>query len=295
MAFSPSESDFRLFTAGQDYSIKVWDLAMNQQVHSFERLGAYASSFSFTNDGSVFICGLRNGMVRLWNTTEYQMLAEVNSEHEEVTAILYYNHAFTDSNSKPYVLYGTNSGALHLLDVNSSRVIWKDEQAAAPVDAEDDEVAAKDIEHIFHSPHSNKIFSLNNDQVLAQYSIIQKKEKITLKKHSELTLYLDEIIDCKFLSDTQLLLCSNSETLKVFNLETNTCQLVYGHSDIIVCIDTFDDGRWFLSGCKDNTVRLWENSEEKGIRCAAVFKGHNESVTSVTAAPKRNNFFVSAG
>ena len=69
MAFHPEAQDLRLFTAGQDHSVRVWDLALNQQVACFEKLGAYVSSMQFTNDGSVFMAGLRNGKVGLWNTT----------------------------------------------------------------------------------------------------------------------------------------------------------------------------------------------------------------------------------
>lgn len=131
MAFSPVESDFRLFTAGQDHSIKVWDLAMNQQVHSFDKLGAYASSFAFTNDGTVFFCGLRNGNITLWNTTEYKKLADVQSGEEEVTALCYYNHKFDDQLSKSYLMFGTSSGYLKFMDISTQKIVWKECQTSA--------------------------------------------------------------------------------------------------------------------------------------------------------------------
>jgi WD40 repeat protein len=48
----------------------------------------------------------------------------------------------------------------------------------------------------------------------------------------------------------------------------------------------------FLSGSKDNTIRLWKF--EESLKCLAVFKGHNENVASVCFGPKKANFFVSA-
>jgi len=48
----------------------------------------------------------------------------------------------------------------------------------------------------------------------------------------------------------------------------------------------------FLSGSKDNTIRLWKL--EDSLKCLALFKGHNENVASVCFAPKKANFFVSA-
>lgn len=65
------------------------------------------------------------------------------------------------------------------------------------------------------------------------------------------------------------------------------------HSEIILCIDSWKRSL-FLSGSKDNTVRLWSFKDLKALSCVAVFTGHNENVTSVCFAPKKANFFVSA-
>jgi U3 small nucleolar RNA-associated protein 13 len=122
-----------------------------------------------------------------------------------------------------------------------------------------------------------------------------KHQHIKLERAGELALYLDEIIDAKFLSDTQVVLCSNSETIKVVDLETNNCQVVRGHTDIVVCLDvfTYEGVKYVVSGGKDNTIRLWK--VEETVTCLAVLKGHAESVTSVSVAAKKNKFFVSAG
>jgi len=83
---------------------------------------------------------------------------------------------------------------------------------------------------------------------------------------------LDEIIDVRILEteegaeDTntiaaqprQALICSNNELLKVVDLQTG--QIIQSgkgsHSEIILCIDSWKRSL-FLSGSKDNTVRLW--------------------------------------
>jgi len=57
-------------------------------------------------------------------------------------------------------------------------------------------------------------------------------------------LYLDEVIDTKFLKQlnvesTYAIMCSNSETLKLYNTHTNDIELYSGHADIILCIDTY--------------------------------------------------------
>jgi hypothetical protein len=63
-------------------------------------------------------------------------------------------------------------------------------------------VCAKDIDHLFHLQRSNLIVSLNNDQVLTYYALKPKKEnQLVLVKEREQALFLDEIIDAKFVTD----------------------------------------------------------------------------------------------
>lgn len=44
--------------------------------------------------------------------------------------------------------------------------------------------------------------------------------------------YSDEVLDVKFLGkgDTHIVVATNSCQLKVFELLTNTCQILYGHT-----------------------------------------------------------------
>ena len=53
----------------------------------------------------------------------------------------------------------------------------------------------------------------------------------------------------------------------------------------------------FLSGAKDNQIRLWlyrpEQDFQKKLDCLAVFQGHNENISGVCFAPKKQQFFAS--
>jgi WD40 repeat protein len=65
----------------------------------------------------------------------------------------------------------------------------------------------------------------------------------------------------------------------------------HSHTDIILCVDVY--GGLFITGSKDNSIRLWRFSGD-ALTCLAVHTGHNENVASVCFAPKRGHFFVSA-
>ena len=138
---------------------------------------------------------------------------------------------------------------------------------------------------------------------MTQYEIFGgKKGGLKLKQVSLHCLYLDEIIDVRILKEKdedvpkKALICSNNEFLKVVDMETGAVvQSISGasnHEDIILCVDAYKQTK-FLSGSKDNTIRLWDFTYGV-LKCLAVFKGHNENVASVYFAPKKMHFFVSA-
>mgnify|MGYP000847387308 CR=1 FL=1 len=113
------------------------------------------------------------------------------------------------------------------------------------------------------------LFVINGDQNIFVYKI---NSNHGLLQHLDLQwsscLYMDEIIDSKFLNENKhAILCSNSETLKLMELSNGKTEIYAGHSDIIITLDVFkckentDDGfehGFLLSGAKDNEIRLWK-------------------------------------
>lgn len=146
--------------------------------------------------------------------------------------------------------------------------------------------------------NSNTVVAINGDQNAFLYEIVTDSGVfISLKLIESHTLYLDEIIDMKFINQNkEAILCSNSESIKLFNFETGSCELYPGHTDIVISVDKFQDPEdpergWVLSGSKDQNVRLWRYDSSadpfKKIKCVAVFKGHNKNICSVNFAPKK--------
>ena len=109
-------------------------------------------------------------------------------------------------------------------------------------------------------------------------------------------LFNDEITEIKFLQDPYLLLSTNSEILKILNTETAQYELILGHSDIVVALDVHisEDYTVFISGAKDNTIRLWKITYSPlEVTCLAIYSGHTMNVTSISLDPKKGNYFVS--
>lgn len=66
---------------------------------------------------------------------------------------------------------------------------------------------------------------------------MKTKKSIGLEKVGSRCLFLDEVIDIRFIDSDFALLCTNSETLKLLHIKSGEIELYPGHSDIILCLD----------------------------------------------------------
>ena len=67
-------------------------------------------------------------------------------------------------------------------------------------------------------------------------------------------LYSDEIIDLKYLDEDYAIFCTNSDFLKLLNLNSGMIEQYRGHSDIIITLDKYRTKQGdaiILTGSKD--------------------------------------------
>lgn len=105
----------------------------------------------------------------------------------------------------------------------------------------------------------------------------------------------DEIIDAVFVSgqssssqaQTQLVLATNSNLIRLYSTTTFDSRLLSGHKDMVLCLDKSIDGKWLASGSKDRTARIWGvDASTSAWRCLAICEGHAESVGAVAMSRK---------
>ncbi len=96
---------------------------------------------------------------------------------------------------------------------------------------------------------------------------------------------MDEALDLRFAGkkDELLAVATNSEQVKVFERGSHHCQLLAGHSGIVLCLDVSQDGSLLATSSKDNTIRIWKTGETGGWRfcCVAIGTGHTHSVGAI--------------
>jgi U3 small nucleolar RNA-associated protein 13 len=140
---------------------------------------------------------------------------------------------------------------------------------------------------------SNNIAVITSDQNILIYSIDSD-----LKRTKQIIGYNDEVIDITYIgsNNDHLAVATNTEQIRIYHINTLDCDVIYGHSDIVICLDRSSDGTLLLSGSKDHTARLWavDFEAEDAIKCIGVCSGHAEAIGAV-ALPKRELKFCLTG
>jgi hypothetical protein len=145
-------------------------------------------------------------------------------DETEVNALLY-----LESNDSPYIIVGGETGKLGIVDLKRKTTSW----------VESDFIPAEITSLTLTK--DRKVVSVNVDQNVFIYDLVEnlkKKSKgVSLKKIESRCLFLDEIIDLKFMNDTHILLASNNEYIKLVCLADNAIEIYKGHTNVILGID----------------------------------------------------------
>ena len=76
---------------------------------------------------------------------------------------------------------------------------------------------------------------------------------------------------------------SGCDDIKVWDVETGKCvATLEGHSDGVMCVAVFPDGRRVLSGSRDSTLKVWDVATGK---CVATLEGHSSNVNGIAVFP----------
>eukprot|EP00003_Mantamonas_plastica_P007368 TRINITY_DN1618_c0_g2_i2.p1 TRINITY_DN1618_c0_g2~~TRINITY_DN1618_c0_g2_i2.p1 ORF type:complete len:537 (+),score=188.36 TRINITY_DN1618_c0_g2_i2:1312-2922(+) len=106
--------------------------------------------------------------------------------------------------------------------------------------------------------------------------------------------YNDEVIDAKFLlpfdNRDRIVVATNSDQVRIFDLSTFNCQTLIGHTNVVLAVDVIPRLDLIVTSSKDNTVRVWDGTT---LECLAVGVGHTEAVGAVAIAPRNCKFMAS--
>ncbi|XP_008196815.2 transducin beta-like protein 3 [Tribolium castaneum] len=284
--FHPIESV--IFGSGDDGRILSWGLSKGEALIGYNAHFSKVTSLVFANDAKHFVTSGRDKVIILWKFNQIKALRTIPLyEAVEVIVKLPEKFKLPDFKSDPdcvYVASGGENGLVRVWDVTNSKEIYK-QQNSLVSKAQDGGLA---ITKLLLGDEDKTLAVITADHNIILHIL---KSFVCLKQFIG---FSDEILDICFVgkSDSHLAVATNSCDIKLYDNSDMNCQLLKGHSDIVLTLATSRaNPNLMLSGGKDNKICLW-SLDGAIMSCVGTGLRHTGSVGSVTFS-NINDFMVS--
>jgi len=231
-----------------------------QRIHTlpiYEQVEGMAVLHSIESDLLMATAGSK-GVVRLWK-------ASISS-----TAVSGF-HAIAEQS--PLEAFGSDRGGYMGLCYNPHG--YKDADESSPIRR--DQLIVPDAEH-------NLSFLNISDREHPSLALDR-----TIVGHNDEILDLAVIPNAESESATRIAVATNSAQVRLFELETFSCDVLDGHSATVLCVDVSPCGRYLATCGKDKTMRMWHLASQ---RCVAIATGHTEAVGAAALSRKSGRYEV---
>uniref|UniRef100_A0A9R1SPG4 Transducin beta like 3 n=2 Tax=Cyprinus carpio TaxID=7962 RepID=A0A9R1SPG4_CYPCA len=273
--FHPDISRLQLFSSSVDCGIRIWDLRTSKCICVLESHYSAVTSLAFSPDGQTLISSGRDKICSVWDLKKKAVKRTV-PVYEAVEGVVLlpgksdYSQMGVKGEGLHFVTAGSK-GVLRVWDSSSARCVFTQMLPDAPaLNTEEADLDPRSLMQLLPMPRSNRLVTVTAEtwNYWACFSLLMK-----------FVGYNDDILDVKFLGkdDTHIVVATNSSQLKVFELATNSCQILYGHTDSErTASPTF--GKMTFIG---------------RVHCVAQGSGHSNAVGSVACSRLKKAFLVS--
>jgi WD40 repeat protein/serine/threonine protein kinase len=281
IAFDPGGS--RLAGGGADRSVRIWDTKSGQEVGRLSGHSGPIQSIAFSPDGTRIVTGSRDKTVRMWDASSGQSLAVFAGHSWTVTSVAF-------SPDGRHVASGSWDHSVR---------IWDATQV--------DEVTTlrgheQHVSGVAFTPDGSRIASSSWDKSVRLWDATNFKPLGTFKGH-------EGPVQCVAISPNGSLLASGSwdQSIRLWQIDepvadesdrhadphpsqsgpkrsTVSAQplLLRGHTDRVQGLAFSPDGKWLVSGSRDNTIRFWDAATSEP---AGAIEGHTDHIHCVTFSP----------
>lgn len=264
---------------------KVWDLVKRKCISTHQEHSGAVRGLAFSPDGSQFITGGRDAIVVFYNTENLRKVANTVTVRHQVESC-----GFVLLPLGELVFYTAGSeNQVKLWDIASGKPLGG---SPKPLETTEELIAME----VVHTNDDSRLWMVVSDQTLVEMSLTDmfvEGDGAVIPITRRVAGNHGIIADLRYAGpDLSLVaMATNAPALRVVDLKNAPLdvQLYEGHTDLLNCIDVSEDGKWILTGSKDNLARLWAyDEEEHRFYEFAIFTGHAGAVSGC-ALPKNIN------
>ncbi|KAK0079969.1 hypothetical protein PV325_005331 [Microctonus aethiopoides] len=293
--FHPDESKQLVFAAGDDTKIYGWDISTGQLKTTLSGHFSKVTSLSFHDDGIHLLSSGRDKVLILWDIVKGNSIRILPVyEGIEGTFILPSNinlpiDVDTQNSEKIFAVSAGEKGTVKIWEMKSGHEIYCQNNSLLAPAKEDGGLS---ITHLLYNEKLKSFAVTSVDHNI----IIHSLETFDCLK--QFVGYTDEILDIVYIGKNgdHLAVATNSCDIKLYELATMSCQLLCGHTDLVLSLATSLSNRnLMVSSAKDNSVRVWLMCQETyKMFCIGSAIRHTSSVGSVALSQASCEFFASA-
>ncbi|KAJ3300782.1 Transducin (beta)-like 3 [Borealophlyctis nickersoniae] len=288
--FHPDKKNLRLVSGSDDCKIRVWDLNTRSCQAVLESHVSVVRGLDFSADGQFLISGGRDKVVNMWNLGSLSLEATLPI-YESVESLGVVSASTplpveAGEHGSLLVYTGGDKGVVRLWDLRASNCIL----AQLP------ELNSKhEIVGTIYMRNSHTVAVLTSDQNILFYDLSKG-----LRRTRQIAGYNQEVLDLTLLgeNDSHLAVITNTEQVRVYDNQTLDCDILYGHTEIVMCVDKSRDGNMLVSGSRDHKAIVWQfrpdAEAENRYKQIGVCVGHTEPVGAVAFPRKSSNFVITA-
>jgi U3 small nucleolar RNA-associated protein 13 len=265
-------SMWRLASGADDCKVRVWDLVSSKCIAVLDGHSSVIRGLDFDEAGDRVLSGSRDQVMTLWDVKSKKAIASV-PVYESIESLGFLQKGTLNSTGSLVYLGG---------DKNRIRIFDMESKIEIGGTAEQEQTTETVILNVIYMAALQSLIAVRSNQTIITNSLKDR----SLPQVRQIIGQFDEIIDCTYvLDDKKLAIASNSEDVHLLDLATNDVEVLAGHSEIVLTLDRSCDGRYLVTGAKDNSAKLWHLDQQK---CIMTFTGHTESVGAV-ALPRTPN------
>uniref|UniRef100_A0A670JVB8 Transducin beta like 3 n=1 Tax=Podarcis muralis TaxID=64176 RepID=A0A670JVB8_PODMU len=292
--FHPDTSKLQLFSSSMDNTIRVWDLKSSECVAQLENHYSSVTSLAFSPDNETLISSGRDKICTVWDLNKGEAKGTI-PVYESIESVVMlpeqgdFSCLGVSKESLHFVTAGSK-GILRVWDAASATCVHSQSLPCLPAACVDQEDGLQSLMHCVLVPMKSQIVTVNSERNICMY------DAQTLELRKQFAGNNGEVLDVRFLGprDSHVVVATNSPQLKVFELVTSNCQILHGHTDIVLALDVFRKGRLFASCAKDKSIRIWRMNDHGNVFCVAQGLGHMQGVGALSCSRMKENFVVTA-
>ncbi|XP_011308601.1 transducin beta-like protein 3 [Fopius arisanus] len=294
LKFHPDSTKNLILASGDDTKIYCWDTTSGALKKILSGHFSRITSLSFHKDSIHMVSSGRDKVLILWDLEKGLSLRTL-PVYESLEGVFIIPSTSNFSKQKTpkredeiLVGSGGEKGIIKIWEMRSGREVYTQENPLVQASKEEGGLA---ITHILFNKTLNSFAVVSADHNI----IIHSLGDFSCQK--QFVGYTDEILDIVHVGQagSHLAVATNSCDIKLYDISTMSCQLLRGHTDLVLSLCVTPANRnLMISSAKDNSVRVWLMSPETfTMKCIATGTRHTASVGSVALSQASTKFFVS--